>query len=1699
MKKTITVFAVFYLYLLSIGQMSAQVEFTVGNVSSNCGDNICMPITVYGFENINSLSGSVNWDNNELSYSGVTNVALPDFASAANLNETNVGDGNLGFVWFDLTGLTPVTLTNGSVLMEICFVSEALGNNINAEVQLSDSPTTFAVSQQPDDPTSPPYSLPFTLNAGTNNILTGCSGSNSLTCNDHINITTNPWSCSASLNPQMALEGGPYDYSVMEIMPQELTADDLEQSIVYTVTDTQNGSTCLGTVTLEDKTPPVAVSYENLVIQLDNSCKAKVYSSSMDNGHYDSCTEVTVSPEYFELDESHLGDQELVLVVTDEYGNSNSISQSVKVVGSHCAEPLQVYEQVNIVVNGDESFSLYPEMAIVNDYASYDQFAINPLFVDTTDLGTLPYFVTSLDGDTDWGNLNVCETAATITNCSKILQTIAPNQTAVVNIDQAMLEINYTCTENGYFTSFSNTVNNMTTRIYDCSYADLPGGISEYSIYLWTGNILVDSCTNSLQILDGQGNCDNVITNGTLACNDYIEVSANQWGCDALLIPQMALEGGPYDYSTMTITPTQLNELNEVVQYTVEDTATGNLCWGTVKLLDKTPPVAIAVQNLVVSLTTNPGNPDPLKAKIYADQVDNGSHDGSCGPVALKPEFWEVTCADLGELVLTMEVWDDADGDGVPGSSSGDNFSTVWTTVKVELPTGLVIVCPSSRALTCDEDLSDPNVTGVPQVTLGCQDALTYDDTDGFDENEDGDLYDSFERDGVTYSENYNRTCNFGSLVREWKIGDISCTQHIFVANDTEFTGDDITWPEDKVVSCYDDEPDAPSWNSVDGCALVSWTIESDTIINSGLPCIKIINNYRLINWCEYDPAETNVGIWYHTAIVEIAAPSAPELFVEFATLTGCGDLSLTSTANYGSCPNAGLRWKVSVDINSDSNIDAIWSSFTVEDGNTASSPLWDDDDGDGIPEVRVGNTGGVDNAASNRVKAGSPYKINLPSWLSSIMNPDVPHNVVWEVYSECGAMSSANSTFFVESGTSDTNAPIPYCLNLATVIVQGNGIDIYAIDFDLGSFDNCTPDEELRFTFTDVEPEADPNYLTAFRSSYLTLTPDQFPLQMNNMSVPMYVWDNFGNKDFCLVNLRVQVEHDVVVDPCFVEDDINWPDAVIDVYTDSSNNTSPSALIELYDFAEDQVLPIVPDCGIYSYDDVLFDVGTVIKIVRRWTVLDWVSALVYEFNQVINIYPGALSNICDFLPNNTPFTDCDNGHSMDDDVEWPADISIADHRITPEGLMTFSNIPAKDAQPEFFNDAVNYTATYENFIPVFTIPLLEIERRWTVSNTNFVGSTANYTQKITVDLTDIIGLVATATFKDRPIPGVQVTPQDMTDEGGLIIVDENATVNPAYSDANYNGLTVRDLLMIQWHILGIEDLENYELHSADFNGDDVVDGRDLVELRKHILSVYTGDLDWRFIERPATLEELGIKGDYIGIKPGDVDDSAALGDDAPDYEDADFIIDDLLLNDGETYTVPVKYSSPSILSLALNLSMDFDEDALELLSVTSNVYGIVNYSLSNNVLNLVVLSGPASPILIDTDLIQLQVKAKSNTTIANVIGFIGDKPSHILTDQMELLDMNGSLESPFGSGTHELDGEHVSVYPNPVSSFLTVALPAVYTKDFSFEIFDISGKSVKAFQNETTLDVTDIPSGIYLYKLMVGNRLFSDKIIIQK
>ncbi len=590
-----------------------------------------------------------------------------------------------------------------------------------------------------------------------------------------------------------------------------------------------------------------------------------------------------------------------------------------------------------------------------------------------------------------------------------------------------------------------------------------------------------------------------------------------------------------------------------------------------VNVFDATPPIPTALQNIVVNLTTSGqldenGNAIGV-AKIFTNSVDNGSYDG-CSDVKIEirreespvacgysgnstyatnddfphagdtnptradfdpdnGEYVKFCCADItdvdpvtgiefGLVPVHMRVfddgnmngifgdWVDADGDGIQDLGESDNYNETWVTVRVEGKAISSIVCPPDVTLACDMDYTDPiNIGNATTLALCGTESVSASFTPQLD------------------------ACGVGFVIATYSVVGssplISCNQRIDIENPYPvFNETNINFPRDLPTSptgqiaCTDDIAyDAPTWTA-GVCDFIGYTEEVDTFFFEVDPatgvasdaCFKILRQFSVIDWCVYDATDGAEGLFLGAQTIKITdrdAPvisnCAPAMFEvndsNDANDNGstCERLSTVLTNNAvdsGDCASDWLKWQVFVDTWGDGAVDYEYSSFLP----TNDSNINNDTNGNGINDRYLAPT-----------ESGEDVSINVIEAIESSM---FNHIVTWKVTDGCGNVASCSTTFMVI----DKKAPTPYCVALSTSAI--NGAELWAIDFDLGAFDNCTDQEDLRFTFSNTPPENDNSYIAELRSSAMTfdvagVTP-----------INVYVWDEKGNVDFCEIDLTL-------------------------------------------------------------------------------------------------------------------------------------------------------------------------------------------------------------------------------------------------------------------------------------------------------------------------------------------------------------------------------------------------------------------------------------------------------------------------------------------------------------------------------------------------------------------------------------------------
>ncbi|MDQ3017024.1 MAG: HYR domain-containing protein, partial [Bacteroidota bacterium] len=594
--------------------------------------------------------------------------------------------------------------------------------------------------------------------------------------------------------------------------------------------------------------------------------------------------------------------------------------------------------------------------------------------------------------------------------------------------------------------------------------------------------------------------------------------------------------------------------------------ACGNLtiCETSIELFDNTPPTAYCDKHTVIAIN----NQDPMGvALLPATTLDDVSFD-NCGPVTFRArrmsscisfdwtgsghshipdgdvdafdqgtlynEYVPFSCCDVTEnyILVQLEVTD-----------QHGNVNYCMVEVEVQDKLSPLITCPPDITVSCDFWF-DPNVLEHPDNrTFGTVvDGFTYDESarQPIYINDPGNP--NFQQphywgiDGYVYD-----NCNLEMDIRVTVIDDCSgddlpagapegavkliqrrftatdpsgrigfCTQRIWVVNFNPFyinelnpqdPNDDVVWPADiELDHCGLPDTIYPIILN-EACAHIGINLKERRFEHTEGACVKILRDWTIIDWCQYD-TQTGSGIWRYTQIVKIK-DNAGVLF------TNCEpgiQVLCDSSEEVTPIVNPSFETSCFVHVKLWKHIEDICSAEITYD--VKIYPPGSNNYILAVPptDVAMGSNGTFDLHLNTATSSNISLR-NFGLEYNDKNNPNQYYRVLWSVIDGCGNVTTCEDKIRLE----DCKQPTPVCINgLSTVPMPSNGtVTIWAKDFDASSFDNCTPDQELRFSFSG----------TVYQPSRIFTCDDILVLGVE-LPINIWVWDNWGNKDYCSTNI---------------------------------------------------------------------------------------------------------------------------------------------------------------------------------------------------------------------------------------------------------------------------------------------------------------------------------------------------------------------------------------------------------------------------------------------------------------------------------------------------------------------------------------------------------------------------------------------------
>jgi hypothetical protein len=303
---------------------------------------------------------------------------------------------------------------------------------------------------------------------------------------------------------------------------------------------------------------------------------------------------------------------------------------------------------------------------------------------------------------------------------------------------------------------------------------------------------------------------------------------------------------------------------------------------------------------------------------------------------------------------------------------------------------------------------------------------------------------------------------------------------------------------------------------STSQCTNLAITWDDLVFENVDNACLKILRTWTVIDWCIADRLGITAATRTHVQTIKVHDTQGPE----FDAPT-----NVTWNATTDQCRVNVTDTMLIIDVT-----DACTDMFINQEIDVQYRIFYAD--------------GTVSNLVTGSLNATGLY-------------PYGTSRIEWVAEDHCGNIS--NWTTFVT--VVDVKAPTPYCLGtvVTATMVENQPVSIWAVDFDLGGFDNvtgnvnCGNNKKLQIYFLDTI-----NGIPT-KVQGLQFDCDDIPNGISEyVELKVYYEDEAGNVDFCIVQLLLQ---DNVNDVC--EDDVSGSRIAGSIHTEESESLA-SVKVEL-------------------------------------------------------------------------------------------------------------------------------------------------------------------------------------------------------------------------------------------------------------------------------------------------------------------------------------------------------------------------------------------------------------------------------------------------------------------------------------------------------------------------------------------------------
>jgi len=556
----------------------------------------------------------------------------------------------------------------------------------------------------------------------------------------------------------------------------------------------------------------------------------------------------------------------------------------------------------------------------------------------------------------------------------------------------------------------------------------------------------------------------------------------------------------------------------QAMDITLEENALRDSCLQYFRLEDRTPPKAICGDEVQISY-------DSDGTRLFATEINHQSDD-ACGIVKIEirkeggpwGEYLDFVCTDVHKTFFAELRFTDKGG-----NTNVCGFNVIL----------LDLVPPFC------EDL--PDFTGTCDNFHNDQFGITT-DTNGdysFSESEwvdlTGDLLEEYNNQFGNPNCEDNLACvpftseqqyqiiyaqcgviegrrryriidwNGQGIASEWKYQNI---------NISYTPGWSFTLPVDFFGECGDEVPDADITIENGACDLVGWEHEDQVFDLVPDACYKVIRTYHIINWCNYVQGQAPIELNRTENVLGL--------------VDDVRTISYEDVSNYGYYTYIQVL-KVTDNVAPTLSINEVQTCIYGV-GDAAPAGVEDITPGAAPYECDTVRTFSVE-ASDCEKNAFQNFSFDYTIYEDGILvgsgegnkffwtvRPKVVYTVRFTVYDNCGNEGTLTKDYEFW----DCSRPSVVCIPDVSVEIRDDSVArVDAIQFDKGSWDNCTPQSRLTYkiwhkSISSIPPNDKASVASLPSTIYLDCT------YRGTQSIYYYVLDEENNYDFCVTSVNV-------------------------------------------------------------------------------------------------------------------------------------------------------------------------------------------------------------------------------------------------------------------------------------------------------------------------------------------------------------------------------------------------------------------------------------------------------------------------------------------------------------------------------------------------------------------------------------------------